>query len=151
MWASEVGVDEPALFVLEDGAAVGGVASGWLTRKSAGEPLLTVLASASKAVGSTSYQYATLAAVLLGQAPSADAKRIFETEVVGARSSSWPKRRQLVATLEALSSEEKGYVRIDAIIANSSLGEAHTWIRLAIECVAYDGNLPPLPQRVTAG
>ena len=151
MWVPEDGANEPAPFTFGDEAAVGAASSGWFKRRSVTDALWMVLARASNAVGGTSSQHARLATVFLGQAPSDNATRIFETEVKGASEASWWKRRQLVAALEALSPEESGYVTIDALISNSSLREAQTWVHLAIECVAYDGHLPPLPQRLSSG
>ena len=140
-----------APFAFGDEASVGGASTGWFGLRSASNALWEGLASANTTVGGASSQYARLKTILLGQAPSLTATRIYETEVVGARGGSWWKRRSTVAALSALSPEERRHVRIDALIANSSPDEAQTWVRLALECVAHDGGLPPLPQRVTSG
>ena len=138
-----------APFAFGDEASVGGASEGLFGLRSARDALWHVLANTT--VGGASSQYARLETILLVQAPSPTATRIYETEVVGARGGSWWKRRSTVAALSALSPEERRHVRIDALIANSSPDEAQTWVRLAMECVAHDGGLPPLPQLVTSG
>ena len=151
MWATVPEATVKAPFAFGDEDSVGGASKGLFGLRSASNALWRVLASANTTVGGTSSQHARLETILLVQAPSPTATHIYETEVVGARGGSWWKRRSTVAALSALSPEERRHVRIDALIENSSPDEAQTWVRLAMECVAHDGGLPPLPQRVTSG
>ena len=136
-WVPVDEADEEAPARAGEGVAVGNATIAWLkAHATAGLKSLYRLW--------LSPQHERLAIILLGPAPSDAARGIFEAVVATA---GWSQSRKAVVAFEALSREECEHVQIDAVIANTSLDEAKTWVQLAMALVGYADCLPPLPQR----